>query len=135
LDIFGNDRDKDIGKINGRLVGRDGCCDQMNGIFSLLRNSFEVNHLFEKIHDWKKILSGNVYTALDELMFTPVVLDARDSGKLKVEFRGWREGDRYWAEHQPKPKIKMLEDGTLINTIRNEEIMMFHFAGCKRWCV
>jgi hypothetical protein len=121
LDIFGNDP------------------EQMNGIFSLLRNIPEVNNLFKNVSDWETILRGTHYSAFDEIQFTRAVIAARTNGKLRVEFREWREGDRLYAGmramHSPKPNIKMEENGALINTITNEEIMMFHFGGCKRWCL
>jgi len=121
LDIFGNDP------------------EQMNGIFSLLRNIPEVNNLFKEIPDWKGLLRGVHYTAFDEIIITKAVIKARAEGRLRVEFREWREGDRLYAGmramHQPKPQIKMEKNGALINTVTGEEIMMFHFGGCKRWCL
>jgi hypothetical protein len=121
LDIFGNDP------------------EQMNGIFSLLRNTSEVNALFTEIPDWQSIFRGHTYSAFDEIIFTRAVIKARAEKRLRVEFQEWREGDRLYAGmraiHSPVPQIKMEGNGALMNTVTGEEIMMFHFGGCKRWCV
>lgn len=118
LDIFGNDP------------------EQMNGIFSLLRNTEEANNIFRGVEGWQWKFNSNGYYAFDEIEITVPVIRARASGKLRVAFRTWRVGDRFDKDiHMPVPQIKLEPNGALIDTHKGEEIMMFHFGGCKRWCV
>lgn len=121
LDIFGNDP------------------EQMNGIFSLLRNTDAVNNLFREVPDWQTIFRGWNYSAFDEIIITRAVIRARAEGRLRVEFQDWREGDRLYADyrtiHSPTPQLRLDPNGVLVNTFTGKEIMMFHFGGCKRWCV
>jgi hypothetical protein len=121
IDIFGNDP------------------EQMNGIFSLMRNTPEVNNIFKEVPDWRTLLRGHIFTAFDEIQITKAVIGAKANGQLRVEFRDWREGDRLYANmramHQPTPQIKLEDNGALINTITKQEIMMFHFGGVKKWCL
>ena len=115
-DIFGNDP------------------DAINGIFSLYRNNKFVNNLFKEHPLWKEAFtyvgSDNPYV-FDETCMSELCRKVRDEGRLRFKTDWFMCNDH--MEHQKEPKIKMLKDGSLIDTVKDEEVMIYHFSGTKKW--
>jgi len=121
VDIYGNDP------------------DAINGCFSLYRNNEYVNNLFKEHPKWKEALAyvpephtvNNPYV-FDEWCMTELCNQKKNEGKLRFK-TGWYMVNDHMDRHKPKPQIEMKEDGTLLDKITGEEIMMFHFSGTKAW--
>lgn len=116
-DIFGNDP------------------DAINGCFSLYRNNSFINHLFLEHPLWKEafcyVQRDNPYV-FDETCMTQQCRKAHSEGRIKFK-TDWFMCNDHMERHKPVPQIKMLPDGSLIDKTNNEEVMMFHFSGTKKW--
>ena len=105
-DIFGNDP------------------EAVCGPFSLYRNIEKVNNLFYKIPNWKGILSDIRLLAFDEYYMTELLKKEKD-----IRFKsGFLQGLDKDSEH-----IRLLDDGTLLDTRNDKEIMMLHFNKTRKW--
>lgn len=108
VDVFGNDP------------------DAICGPFSLYRNTPLVNSLFRRFENWREVIESDHFYGFDETEFNVVVRKARDAGDIRFQSAFWQSHDKQ-RQHLPKPKLKLLDDGTLMDTGINREIMMFHF--------
>jgi hypothetical protein len=113
-DVFGNDP------------------DAICGPFSLYRNCGAVNALYRRIPDWERLYSVPGYADIEEVPFTEVVRRAAQAKEIRFKSAFWQAHDNQ-PRHKPEPRLKLLEDGTLMDAVAAQEIMMFHFRRTKRW--
>lgn len=106
----------------------------MCGPFSLLRNTPVVNNLYQEHENYPGILTENGYYAYDEEGFSQVVNQAVINHNIRVEYKFWQEHDSM-KDHLKCPQLKQRRDGTLLNRLTKQEIMMFHFRKVKAWAV
>jgi len=94
------------------------------GPFSIYRNEPKINHLFEEIPNWKRILEGPPGDPpMDEYCMTQVVRKANEEGRIRFKSALW-QGDPYGEDTK-------LENGRLFS--HGKEVMMLHFNRIKRW--
>lgn len=104
----------------------------VNGIFSLYQNNNFVNNLFKEYPEWIEIFQDEKYHAFEELKFSELVLKVKAEGRIRFIDRFWQEHDRQ-PDHMPSPKLKLKENGSLINAVTGNEMMMFHFRRTKKY--
>lgn len=105
--------------------------NQVNGIFSLYRNTDFVNTYFMEHPNWKEIFQDHDYHAFDEGDFSRMIMERRDRDAFRFHGKFYQEHDNQ-AVHCPTPNLR-LEDGKLFNSVTNEEMMIFHFKRTKTW--
>ena len=103
--------------------------DAICGPFSLYKNIPKINNLFYNVRGWKEILSDTKLRAFDELHMTNLLRVMPD---IKFKSGFLQENDKQIC-HSPIPKIKLLDDGTLLNSETGKEMMMFHFNRTRKW--
>jgi len=113
-DIFGNDP--------GAICGP----------FSLYRNSDKVNNLFRRVPDWELLLSDAEMYGFDEIHFNRIVQQASAAGEIRFKTAFHQSHDTE-PEHFPVPRMRLEEDGTLLDLAKNKETMMFHFHRYRKW--
>lgn len=129
----------------------------INGCFSLFRNIKPVNELFLKIPDWKEAFSLKICPRCTDLGEKHILFGTDEYGMTNV-VRGERIrffSPKYYPmlshdrleQHFPKPKIKVIEDGSLYELFEDKaspkweherpfigrEIPYFHFSRTKTW--
>jgi hypothetical protein len=104
------------------------------GPFTLYRNCDLVNNLFRKVDNWQALLSSPVMCGFDELNFDRAVQRAVSDREIRFKSAFWQAHDCQ-ERHVPIPKVKLLPDGTLMDTAINREIMAFHFHRFRQWPV
>lgn len=116
LDVFGNDP------------------NAICGPFSLYRNIPVVNNLALEYDKWKELLEETTVKpayGFDEGTFSEMVVGAHNAGRLRFKSAFWQSHDK--QSGHLLPRIKILEDGTLWDEVKNEETMMFHFNRSRQW--
>lgn len=106
--------------------------DAVNGIFSLYRNNDFVNNLFKECPEWIEIFRDEKFCAFEEKKFSELVLKVKAEGRIRFIDRFWQEHDQQ-PDHRPFPKLKLNEDGSLINAVTGKEMLMFHFKRTKKY--
>jgi len=102
----------------------------VNGIFSLYRNNDFVNNLFKEHPEWIKIFQDEKHHVFEETEFSELVLKVKAEGRIRFIDRFWQEHDQQ-SDHRHIPKLRLEEDGSLINAVTGNEMMMFHFKITK----
>ena len=133
----------------------------VNGVFSLWRNKWEINNLFQRIGNWKEIVNSkpcpwctthksdrHQFWASDEYAMTEVMKQVSQEG-IRYKYPKYYpllSHDRL-EQHLPSPKLKVQDDGSLwelfndVNSpnwvhsrpVIGREIPLFHFGSTKRW--
>lgn len=129
----------------------------VNGVFSLWRNIPKVNHLFERIDNWKKMLAqpeckgcieGGAHTLYgsDEYVMSEVLKQSPGICFKYLKYYPLLSHDRL-QQHIPAPKLEIKEDGSLWELFEDtapipgplshpffgREIPIFHFSHTKQW--
>ncbi len=119
----------------------------INGIFSLFRNTDEMNDLFKEISLWQTKFTIHQLFGLDEYDMTDVVI--KNSEKIRFlhpQYYPLHSHDRL-KQHQPNVKLEIKEDGSLWELFEDighpewiharpfigREIPYFHFIRTKKW--
>jgi hypothetical protein len=100
------------------------------GPFTLYRNIPKVNALWRNVENWQRIFSTNEYADFEEGLFSPVVRRAAKEGTIRF-LSDFLQVD--YKQHRPRPRLRIMEDGTLMDLAANKEAMMFHFSRTKAW--
>jgi hypothetical protein len=129
-----------------------------NGVFSLLKNNKKINNLFNRISNWRDIISqpicnacmdgGNSHSLYgsDEIIFTQVLRNSPDVKFKYPPYYPLLSHDRL-EQHVPKPNLEIQSDGSLwelfkdtksldwehARPIMGKEIISFHFSSTKKW--
>jgi hypothetical protein len=122
-----------------------------NGIFTLMRNSEEVNNLFRKVENWEHFFTVHQPCAFDEIRFSEVL---RSESARDLNGRLWGHPKHFPMHsydrlimHREKPRLYFENDGSLIEWYEDRthppstkrhygrEIPLFHFSFTKRWPV
>lgn len=141
-------------------VGPEG--GRVNGIFSLWKNKGVINRLCLGIQDWEGKLAqapcpkcgdfGATHTLFgtDEIDMVPIMQELARTEAIRYGYPPhypYHSYDRL-HQHMPKPNLKLFEDGSLYEIIKDEvypdgmgmfngdtgkEIMYFHFIRTKNW--
>ncbi len=123
----------------------------INGIFTLMKNTESVNNLFRAVPEWQQKFEDFAPQAFDEHHFTEAVRRYSADNFVRFgypKYGGLHSYDRL-AQHQPKPRLRMADDGALIEIFNDvkgssvqyynqeqapgHEIMSFHFSHTKAW--
>lgn len=107
-DVFGNDP------------------DAICGPFSLYRNCDKVNSLYRKVPNWQDALSGHKFVSFEEGLFVTTLREAAATGEIRFK-------SAFWQPDSPNAKMRLRNDGSLIDTATGKETMMFHFSRGKGW--
>lgn len=126
--------------------------ETINGIFCGYRNNEYVSNLFRQVPEWQRMFREHELFGFDEIHFTMAVRQLSQENKVQFGFPayyGFHSYDRL-IQHVPKPNLKLLEDGALIEMFQDplhqvmpdhflmqrgfgREIMSYHFIRTKRW--
>lgn len=99
----------------------------ISGVFSLFRNYDFINRLFKEVPDWQKILSDKGWYGFDEREFSEAVRQAHIEGRIRFK-------SAHYAGSEAQGEVPvMLPDGTLLNKVKGNEIMLYHFSKSKRY--
>lgn len=125
----------------------------INGVFSLWKNTDKVNHLFERIPNWQKVITqlecpeclngsgGHRIFGSDEVQMTEVMKSSPDVIYKYPPYYPMHGYDRL-EQHQPTAKIEIREDGALCELFKDikkpdfkygREIPYYHFSHTKKW--
>lgn len=119
----------------------------VNGVFSLFRNTKEVNNLFKKIKFWENKFTSPELFGTDEYDMTEVVRE--NAGEFRFftpQYSPLHSHDRL-EQHYPQVKLEFQEDGSLWECFKDmappnwvhrrpflgREIPYFHFIRTKQW--
>lgn len=108
VDVFGNDP------------------EAICGPFSIYRNIEKVNSLFCRFDDWRTVFESDHFYGFDETEFSEIVKQASAKGEIRFKSAFNQSHDKQ-CQHLPVPRMRIRDDGALIDVPLGKEVMMFHF--------
>lgn len=110
------------------------------GPFTVYRNTLVVNRLFEGVDRWREIMCDPKFHAFDEITFSKLVNAASLQGFIRFTSGFLQAHDHMTDSHWYAANnlagllpVYVTHDGTLMDTVTDREIMMYHFNQTRRW--
>lgn len=122
----------------------------VNGIFTLFKNEYRINRLYQHVPNWQDHFTNHAPCAFDEVLMTKAVRELAERGEIRLghpEHFPFHSYDRL-PQHRPTPQVYFEADGALIEKFEDpgigksflfprgfhgREIMMLHWSRTKRW--